>query len=229
MKQLLHLVQRQHVEVTDVILLGVSDPGPALLLVNHLSHVLADKLTLSGVIGKRKDWFVHLLRFQKEIAVVSHWYPDWSRYLLDVMDAAKAPTPGQRPEDLHLAVLALGEGLVQAPITCRTHLQGTSISLIDWDWSLRCLFIQAATSYLRVTLVQQHAVNALRVHPTWTLVSGLAVAAGDLWEVGTKDLNLSDRAIHLSRSKEVNVKKRTFVPLTTFKDFSLNKNSELLN
>lgn len=65
-----YLVQCQHVEVADVILLGVSDPGPTLLLVNHLSHVLADKLTLTGGIGKRKDSFVHLIRFEKEI--VSH-------------------------------------------------------------------------------------------------------------------------------------------------------------
>lgn len=54
------------------------------------------------------------------------------------------------------------------------------------------------TSYLRVTLVQQHAVDALRVHATRTFVGGLAVAAGDLREVGAEDLNLSDGAIHLS-------------------------------
>lgn len=45
-------------------------------------------------------------------------------HLLDVVDAAKAPAARQRPEDLHLAVLALGEGLVQAPLSGRTHLQG---------------------------------------------------------------------------------------------------------
>lgn len=61
------------------------------------------------------------------LGLVSHWYPERSHYLLDVMDAAKAPTPGERPEDLHLAVLALGEGLVQAPLTCRTHLRMTII------------------------------------------------------------------------------------------------------
>lgn len=42
----LYLVQGQHVEVADVVLLGVSDPGPALLLVDHLPDVLAHKLTL---------------------------------------------------------------------------------------------------------------------------------------------------------------------------------------
>lgn len=54
----LYLVQSKHVEVTDVILLGVSDPGPALLLIDHLSDVLAYKLTLTG---KKKDSAVHLI------------------------------------------------------------------------------------------------------------------------------------------------------------------------
>lgn len=43
-----YLVQGQHVEVTDVVLLSVSDPRPALLLIDHLSHILAHKLTLRG-------------------------------------------------------------------------------------------------------------------------------------------------------------------------------------
>lgn len=71
MKQLLHLVQRQHVEVTDVVLLGVSDPGPALLLVNHLSHVLADKLTLTGWRRVRKGLVVHLI-----------WWKNWWQWFL---------------------------------------------------------------------------------------------------------------------------------------------------
>lgn len=41
-----YLVQSQHVEVADVVLLSVSDPRPALLLVDHLPHVFADKMTL---------------------------------------------------------------------------------------------------------------------------------------------------------------------------------------
>lgn len=44
----LYLVQSQHIEVTDVVLLSVSDPGPALLLVNHLPNVFAHKLTLGA-------------------------------------------------------------------------------------------------------------------------------------------------------------------------------------
>lgn len=79
-KQLVHLVQRQHVEVTDVVLLGVSDPGPALLLVNHLSHVLADKLTLAVGWGRvEKDLTTcGCSADQKEdrMAVVSHSNPD---------------------------------------------------------------------------------------------------------------------------------------------------------
>lgn len=44
----MYLVQGQHVEVTDVVLLSVSDPRPALLLIDDLSHILAHKLTLRG-------------------------------------------------------------------------------------------------------------------------------------------------------------------------------------
>lgn len=40
------LIQREHVEVADVVLLSVSDPGSTLLLVDHLAHVLAHKRTL---------------------------------------------------------------------------------------------------------------------------------------------------------------------------------------
>lgn len=47
-----YLVQSQHVEVTDVVLLSMSDPRPALLLVDHLSHILAHKVAL-----RRKSLF----------------------------------------------------------------------------------------------------------------------------------------------------------------------------
>ncbi len=57
------------------------------------------------------------------------------KYLFDVVNTAQPPTSRQRSEDLHLAVLPFGEALVLAALTCGTHL-----------W---------------VTLVQQHAVDAL--------------------------------------------------------------------
>lgn len=60
-----------------------------------------------------------------------------------------------------------------------------------------------------MTLIQQHAVDAFRVHSARAFVGGLAVAAGDLREVGTEDLNLPNRAIHLSEWKEADVKKGT--------------------
>lgn len=41
-----HLVQCEHVEVTDVILLGVSDPSSALLFIYHLPHILIHKRPL---------------------------------------------------------------------------------------------------------------------------------------------------------------------------------------
>lgn len=52
-------------------------------------------------------------------------------------------------------------------------------------------------AYLRVAFVQQHAVDALGLHPTRALVCGLAVAARDLRQVGCEDLNLSYRPVHL--------------------------------
>lgn len=60
------------------------------------------------------------------------------------MGTAKAPASCQSPEDLHLAVLAFGEGLVQAAI--------------------------ARWAHLGVALVHQHAVNTLRVDATRVLV-----------------------------------------------------------
>lgn len=42
-----HLVDGEHVEVGDIVLLGELDPGAALLLVDQLADVLVDKLALS--------------------------------------------------------------------------------------------------------------------------------------------------------------------------------------
>lgn len=39
------------------------------------------------------------------------------------MDTSQPPASGQRPEDFHLAVLTLGERLVEAPFTCWANLQ----------------------------------------------------------------------------------------------------------
>lgn len=108
-----YLVQSQHVEVTDVVLLSVSDPRPALLLVDHLAHVLAHKLTL-----RRRSGFSAPLARRGPAAL-----NEGPVYLLDVVDAAKPPAPGKRAEDLHLAVLAFGEGLVEAALTRWTNLQ----------------------------------------------------------------------------------------------------------
>lgn len=46
-------------------------------------------------------------------------------HLLNIVDTAEAPASRQRPENLHFAVLALGEGLVEAAVACRTHLPKT--------------------------------------------------------------------------------------------------------
>lgn len=74
--------------------------------------------------------------------------------LLDVGHAAQAPSSRERAEDLHVTVLPLGEALVLAALACRAHL--------------------------RVALVHQHAVDALRVDAAGVFIRGLAVAARDL-------------------------------------------------
>lgn len=64
------------------------------------------------------------------------------------------------------------------------------------------LKVTEASPYLRVTFVQQHAVDALRVHPTRTLIRRLAVTPRDLRQVGREDLHLPDGSIHLHESKK---------------------------
>lgn len=59
--------------------------------------------------------------------------------------------------------------------------------------------------YLRVAFVQQHAVDALRVRPTWTLVCCLAVTAWDLGQVCGEDLHLSYWSVHLEESEKLNI------------------------
>lgn len=98
-------------------------------------------------------------------------------YLLDVRHGTQTPAAGQRSVDLHRTVLALGEGLVLAPLPCGAHLG--------------------------VALVHQHAVDALRVGAARVLVRGLAVATRDLREVGRDDLHLPNRPVHLVRKQWV--------------------------
>lgn len=106
--------------------------------------------------------------------------------LLDVVDAAQTPASRQSPEDLHLTVLPLREGLVLTLLPRRTHL--------------------------RVTLVQQHAVDALGVVPTRTVIGGFTVTSRDLREVSREDLHFTDRTVHL----DVFVWRRFAVVLSIF-------------
>lgn len=53
--------------------------------------------------------------------------------------------------------------------------------------------------YLGVAFIQQHAVDALGLHPTGALICCFAVTAWDLRQVGREDLNLSYWSIHLQR------------------------------
>lgn len=100
-------------------LLGVSDPGPALLLVDHLPDVFAHKLTLGGKRAKTRlaD------RMTQQHVCGGHFIYFFCVYLLDIVDAAEAPTSRQRPEDLHLAVLTPAERLVEAALAGRANLR----------------------------------------------------------------------------------------------------------
>lgn len=168
----MYLVQGQHVEVTDVVLLSMPDPRPALLLVDHLSHILAHKLPLRGE--------MHCSAGSTSRQLGPTVTGGCVFYLLDVMDAAKAPAPGQRPEDLHLAVLTFGERLVEAALTCWTNLRVGKVKIRLRCQSEGCREGDGGLLYLGVAFIQQHAVDALGLHPTGALVRGLAVTARDL-------------------------------------------------
>lgn len=51
-----HLIDGEHVEVSGVVLLGVLDPRPALLLVDQLADVLVHKLALRHIRAECPDW-----------------------------------------------------------------------------------------------------------------------------------------------------------------------------
>ena len=93
------------------------------------------------------------------------------KYLLDVRHSTQAPAAGQRPVNLHRCILALSEGLVLTTLPCRTHL--------------------------RVALVHQHSINALRVDATWVLVRRFTVTTGDLGQVSSNDLHLPNWPVYL--------------------------------
>lgn len=101
-------------------------------------------------------------------------------YLLDVRHTDQTPAPGQRSEDFHRCVLALCEGLVLTPLPRHTHL--------------------------RVALVHQHPVDALRVDAARVLVRRLTVAARDLRQVGGKDLHLTNWPVDLTDRRRRDLK-----------------------
>lgn len=50
-----HLVHRKHVEVRDVVLLGVSDPGSAFFFIDHLAHIFAHEGSLRSDGERKRD------------------------------------------------------------------------------------------------------------------------------------------------------------------------------
>lgn len=91
--------------------------------------------------------------------------------LLDVPQCDQPPAFARSLDDLGVGVAALGEVLVAAAI--------------------------AAGAHLRVALILQHAVQTLRLEATRPLVWRLAVALGDLGDVGRKHLNLPNWLVDL--------------------------------
>lgn len=87
-----------------------------------------------------------------------------SSHLLKVLLGLQAPSSAGGLDDLSVRVEAFGEALVVTAVTGRTDL--------------------------RVTLVLQHAVQALGVLAAWTLVCRFAVAAWDFREVSNVQLHL---------------------------------------
>lgn len=92
-------------------------------------------------------------------------------HLLDVSQGHQPPAFAGRLDDLGFRVEALGEVLVAAELPAGTHL--------------------------RVALVLQHSVQTLRLEAARPLVRRLAVALGDLEDVGRVDLDLADGLVDL--------------------------------
>lgn len=84
----------------------------------------------------------------------------------------QAPSFAVCLDDLGLRVLALGETLVLAVLSCRTHL--------------------------RVALKHQHPVQTLRIKATGILICGLTVALRDFGNISCIDLDFPVRLIHLN-------------------------------
>lgn len=92
-------------------------------------------------------------------------------HLLDVSERNKTPALASCANDLGFWVKALGEVLVHAAVSSWTHL--------------------------RVTLVQQHAIQTLRFKAARPLVTWLAVALGDLGDVSRVNLHSSNWFVDL--------------------------------
>lgn len=97
-------------------------------------------------------------------------------YLFNVPLGHQAPAFAISFDDLGLGVLALGEALVLAALSCRTHLG--------------------------VALVHQHPIEALGVKAARVLIRGLAVALGNLRYVSSVYLHFTARFIHLKNTLE---------------------------
>lgn len=94
-------------------------------------------------------------------------------HLLNICFSPETPSPLQCAKNFNLWILALSEALVLAAASGRT--------------------------YCGVALIEQHAVDALRVYPTRILVSSFTVATGNFRQVCSEDLYPAYRTVHLEK------------------------------
>lgn len=95
-------------------------------------------------------------------------------YLLDVSERNKTPALASCTNYLSLRIEALCEILVHAAVSSRTHL--------------------------RVTLIQQHAIQTLRFKTAGPLVTWFTVAFGDLRDVSCVNLHTPNWFVDLQKS-----------------------------
>lgn len=112
-----YLVNGEHIEVSDVILLGIFDPGSALFLINQLPHILIHKLSLSNKPKNQSNSDAI-----KRIHITTHTSAKCSN-LLDVSQSEEAPALAGCADGFGLWIEALGEVLVHATLSSWTDLR----------------------------------------------------------------------------------------------------------
>ncbi len=111
----IYLVNSEHIEMCDVILLSIFDSGSALLLVYQFTHIFIHKLSLSNT--QKSRLAITYSTFQFKMFKSQH------TYFLNVSQWHQAPAFACSADDLGLGVETFGEVLVLAAVCSRTHLR----------------------------------------------------------------------------------------------------------